>query len=46
MGWRIDHIWATKIIAEKSIKAWIDIEPRLLQKPSDHTPVIAEFKIP
>lgn len=45
MGWRIDHMWATKIIAEKSIKAWIDISPRLLQKPSDHTPVIAEFKI-
>jgi len=46
MGWRIDHIWATKAIAEKSIKAWIDINPRLLLKPSDHTPVIAEFKIP
>jgi len=46
MGWRIDHIWGTKAIAEKSIKAWIDISPRLLQKPSDHTPVIAEFKVP
>jgi exodeoxyribonuclease-3 len=46
MGWRIDHIWATRSIAEKSIKAWIDISPRLLQKPSDHTPVVAEFKIP
>ncbi len=45
MGWRIDHIWATRLIAKKSTKAWIDIRPRLLQKPSDHTPVIAEFKI-
>jgi exodeoxyribonuclease-3 len=45
MGWRIDHIWATKIIAEKSVKAWIDMNPRLLQKPSDHTPLVAEFKI-
>lgn len=45
MGWRIDHIWATKVIADKSVRAWIDIGPRLLQKPSDHTPVIAEFKI-
>lgn len=45
IGWRIDHIWATKVIAEKSIKSWIDISPRLLPKPSDHTPVIAEFKI-
>lgn len=46
MGWRIDHIWATSVIAEKSTKAWIDIKPRLLPKPSDHTPVIAEFEIP
>jgi exodeoxyribonuclease-3 len=45
MGWRIDHMWATKVLAEKSIKAWIDTSPRLLEKPSDHTPVIAEFKI-
>jgi exodeoxyribonuclease-3 len=45
MGWRIDHIWATKVIAEKSTKSWIDVSPRLLPKPSDHTPVVAEFKI-
>jgi len=45
MGWRIDHIWATRSIAEKSIRAWIDISQRLLEKPSDHTPVVAEFKI-
>jgi exodeoxyribonuclease-3 len=45
MGWRIDHIWATRSIAEKSNRAWIDISPRLLEKPSDHTPVVAEFKI-
>ncbi len=43
-GWRIDHIWATKAVAEKSINAWIDINPRILQKPSDHTPVVADFK--
>ncbi len=45
MGWRIDHIWATRSIAGKSIRAWIDVSPRLLPKPSDHTPVVAEFKI-
>lgn len=45
LGWRIDHIWATQVIAEKSTKVWIDTGPRLLQKPSDHTPVIAEFDI-
>jgi len=43
VGWRVDHIWATKPLAEKSINAWIDIEPRLKEKPSDHTPIVAEF---
>jgi len=42
-GWRIDHIWATEPLAEKSLHAWIDIGPRLMDKPSDHTPVVAEF---
>ncbi|MEW6003189.1 MAG: exodeoxyribonuclease III [Nitrospirota bacterium] len=45
MGWRIDHIWATATIAGKSTRAWIDISPRLIPKPSDHTPLIAEFDI-
>jgi exodeoxyribonuclease-3 len=45
MGWRIDHIWATRPLAEKSIRAWIDIDPRLSDKPSDHTFVVAEFGI-
>ncbi len=45
VGWRIDHIWATKPLAEKSANAWIDIEPRLKERPSDHTPVVAVFDI-
>jgi exodeoxyribonuclease-3 len=44
-GWRIDHIWATLPLAKKSIKAWIDVTPRLLEKPSDHTFIVAEFEI-
>ena len=44
MGWRVDHIWATHALAEKSSSAWIDINPRLATKPSDHTIVVAEFK--
>ncbi|MBI5055014.1 MAG: exodeoxyribonuclease III [Nitrospirae bacterium] len=44
-GWRVDHIWATRPLAEKSVRAWIDMAPRLLEKPSDHTPIAAEFKI-
>jgi exodeoxyribonuclease-3 len=45
LGWRVDHIWATGPLAEKSLRAWIDIAPRLMEKPSDHTPVVAEFRI-
>lgn len=44
MGWRIDHILATKPLADKSVNAFIDINPRLQPKPSDHTFVVAEFK--
>lgn len=45
IGWRIDHIWATQPLAKKSIMAWIDIAPRLSKKASDHTFIVAEFKI-
>ena len=44
-GWRVDHIWATEILAGKSVNAWIDVNPRLKERPSDHTPIVAEFKI-
>lgn len=43
MGWRIDHILATKSLAEKSLKCWIDTSLREETKPSDHTVIIAEF---
>ncbi len=42
-GWRLDHIMATKPLAEKSTACYIDKEPRLADRPSDHTPIIAEF---
>jgi exodeoxyribonuclease-3 len=44
-GWRVDHIWATEPLAEKSTKAWIDIEPRRAERPSDHTILVAEFSL-
>lgn len=44
-GWRIDHILATRPLAAKSSRAWIDLEPRLLDKPSDHTVLVAEFEV-
>jgi len=45
-GLRIDHIWTSPSLAEKCVRCWIDRSPRTLEKPSDHTPVIAEFNIP
>lgn len=42
-GWRIDHIQATASLADRSIRSWIDLEPRRAEKPSDHTPLLAEF---
>lgn len=43
MGWRVDHILATPPLAKASRDAWIDMEPRLKEKPSDHTFLVAEF---
>jgi exodeoxyribonuclease-3 len=44
-GWRVDHILATPPLAEKSVHAWIDIQPRLSERPSDHTVLAAEFSL-
>lgn len=44
-GWRIDHIYATEDLASKCLTCKIDKEPRLMDKPSDHTPVYAEFDV-
>ncbi len=43
MGWRIDHILATPPAAARCTAAWIDLAPRLREKPSDHTVVAADF---
>ena len=44
-GWRIDHLMATVPLAQKSTACYIDREPRAATRPSDHTPVIAEFDL-
>lgn len=46
IGWRLDHIWATEALAKFSTEAWIDIEPRRREKPSDHTFIVAQFDLP
>ncbi len=45
IGWRVDHILATRPLAEKSINSYIDREPRAWEKPSDHTFLVAEFRL-
>jgi len=45
LGWRLDHIMATKPLARKSVACYIDTKPRLAERPSDHTPVVAEIDL-
>ncbi len=42
-GLRIDHIWTSKNLTAKCRGCWIDRTPRGWERPSDHTPVVAEF---
>ncbi len=42
-GWRIDHIMATAPLAARCTACYIDKEPRAADRPSDHTPIVAEF---
>ncbi|MEO7540205.1 MAG: exodeoxyribonuclease III [Pyrinomonadaceae bacterium] len=44
-GLRIDHIWTSQPLADKCTGCWIDKDPRKEERPSDHTPVVAEFKM-
>ena len=43
LGMRIDHILASEPLAEKCVAARIDKTPRGFERPSDHTPVVADF---
>ena len=43
-GWRVDHIHATRPVAERSVRAWIDLDPRRAEKPSDHAPMLVEIR--
>lgn len=45
LGWRIDYILATSALAAKATKSWIDVEPRLQPKASDHTFLAADFDL-
>jgi len=43
MGLRIDHILASDNLAARCTACAIDLEPRRHERPSDHTPVFADF---
>jgi exodeoxyribonuclease-3 len=45
MGLRIDLILASASLAKSCTSCSIDREPRRLERPSDHAPVVAEFSI-
>ncbi len=42
-GLRIDLVLASRALAATCRQAWIDVEPRRWERPSDHAPVVAEF---
>ncbi|MEZ4288782.1 MAG: exodeoxyribonuclease III [Polyangiales bacterium] len=42
-GLRIDHVFASRPMAEKAIGAIVDRHPRMAENASDHAPVIVEF---
>jgi len=44
LGMRIDHILTSHSLKETLTTAYIDEDPRKLERPSDHTPVITEFR--
>jgi exodeoxyribonuclease-3 len=44
-GLRIDLVLASQALSDHCARAWIDKEPRRQERPSDHTPAIAEFDI-
>lgn len=43
-GIRIDHLLASPEAVDRLTAAWIDKAPRAMEKASDHTPILAEFR--
>ena len=44
-GLRIDLILASEALSKACSASYIDREPRAWERPSDHTPVVAEFDL-
>jgi exodeoxyribonuclease-3 len=45
LGLRIDHILLSSELALRCGSCSIDVEPRRLERPSDHAPVMAELQL-
>jgi len=43
LGWRVDHILATDVLAKSSKSCVIDMRTRLEEKPSDHAVIYAQW---
>lgn len=43
LGWRVDHLLATRALIPHLRDCYIDLAPRLQDRPSDHTVLVAEF---
>ena len=44
-GMRIDQVWVSDGLKDSVKDAWIDIDPRGWEQPSDHTPVLCELDL-
>jgi exodeoxyribonuclease III len=44
-GIRIDHVYATKELADRCIDGFVDVRARKAAKPSDHAPLVFRFKL-
>jgi exodeoxyribonuclease-3 len=45
LGWRLDHIMTTEPVVKQCTTCYIDKQPRAAERPSDHTPIVAELNL-
>jgi exodeoxyribonuclease-3 len=43
-GLRIDYVFLSESLKARCKRSWMDVEPRRLDKPSDHIPVLVEIE--
>lgn len=44
-GLRLDYMWASQPLADRCADCWVDKTPRGWDHPSDHAPVVADFRV-